>query len=122
MSQESRNDELNNEKIIKYSNYKEPTKSTEGNSSNKSILNSSKEEYSIINLALMLSYEKKINNIIENVKKELHDNIEIKNVLELKIKDDNKKGKIIKIYIPDDDKFIVNNDPTGTNQTYIYQP
>ena len=111
MSQESRNDELNNEKIIKYSNYKSSTKET--------ISNSSKEEYSIINLALMLSYEKKLKNIIANVKKELHDNIEIKNVLEVNIKD-NKTGKTAKLNIPYGDQFQPDkDDPTSAHYNIL---
>ena len=116
MFEEFSDDELSNEKIIEFSNYKNPSKET--------ISNASKEEYSIINLALMLSYEKKLKNLIENVKNELHDNIEIsKNVLKVHISEVNDESVVNKqeLDVPLDTKFIPDTeDSTGTNLHYDY--
>jgi hypothetical protein len=141
MFEEFSDDELNDEKMIEFSNYKESTINDEKseneenaedeenpenteNDEAKSLSNASKEEYSIINLALMLSYEKKLKNLIENVKNELHDNIEIsKNVLKVHISEVNDESVLNKqdLDVPLDTKFIPDTeDSTKTNLHYDY--
>lgn len=137
--QDSSNKEFTPDKIIQYSNYKEPTINPneeynpeeynpdkynsyeELNDNNESMntSNASKEEYSVISLALMLSNERNIKDLISRVKNELHANIEIsRDVLKVHI-NDNKTNKKEEINVPLDIKFKDDaNDTSKTNKTY----
>jgi precorrin-3B methylase len=115
--QDSSEEELNIDKIIQYSNYKESIKNA--NNETELTSNASKEEYSIINLALILSNEKKLKSLISSVKNELHTNIEMdRNVLKVNINDNYTKIKE-ELNVPLDDKFINDeHDPSHTNKSY----
>ena len=118
--QDSSNKEFTPDQIIQYSNYKDNV--IKPNEKEKQVSNASKEEYSIINLALMLSHEKKINDLITNIKNELQDNIETsRDVLEINIKDTN-KTESRKLKVPYDDNFVPDkDDSSGTNKHYDYK-
>lgn len=100
--QDSSIEDLPSDKIIQYSNYKESSV----NEDDQPISNASKEEYSIINLALMLSNEKKLKDLIRMIKNELQDNIENnRNVLEINI-NDTRINKLQTINVPLNDGFV----------------
>ena len=112
--QDSSNKEFTPDKIIQYSNYKK----SPPNEQDKQVSNASKEEYSIINLALMLSHEKKINDLITNIKNKLQDNIDTsRDVLEINIKD-TKKTEGRKLMVPHDNKFEPNKDDLDMGNNY----
>ena len=102
------------DKILEISNYKDIIASS--SSTKPELSNASKEEYSIINLALILSNEKKLKNLIAMIKGDLMNNIENNNntkMLNINITD----PSIIldeTLDVPTDDKFVDDaNDTTS---------
>ena len=89
-----------------------------GENAESDLSNASKEEYSIINLALILSNEKKIKNLISMIKDDLIDSIENNSsVLKINIKDPSINLNQI-LEIPKDDTTFVEDEYNTTSKHF----
>lgn len=80
--------ELDKPTILEYANYKDLGGDEDGDNADNIVSNASKEEYSVINLALMLSNEKKLKYLLSMVKNDLQSDLENNStVLKVNIRD-----------------------------------